>query len=44
MAFDNSKHNFKPLEKEAWLSTPTMHGLELKYMQEAYDINWMSRL
>ena len=42
MAFDNSKHNFKPLEKKAWLSTPTMHGLELKYMQEAYDTNWMS--
>jgi len=42
VAFDNSKHNFKPLEKKAWLSTPTMHGLELKYMQEAYDTNWMS--
>lgn len=42
MAFDNSKHNFKPLEKKAWLSTPTMHGLELKYVQEAYDTNWMS--
>lgn len=42
MAFDNSKHNFKPLEKKAWLSTPTMHGMELKYMQEAYETNWMS--
>ena len=42
MAFDNSKHSFKPLEKKAWLSTPTMHGMELKYMQEAYDTNWMS--
>lgn len=42
MAFDNSKHNFKPLKKKAWLSTPTMHGLELKYMHEAYDTNWMN--
>ena len=25
-----------------WLSSPTMHGDELKYMKEAYDTNWMS--
>ena len=25
-----------------WLASPTMHGDELKYMQEAYDTNWMS--
>lgn len=42
MAFDNSKHNFEPLEKKTCLSTPTMHGLELKYMQEAYETNWVS--
>ena len=23
-----------------WLSSPTMHGDELKYMTEAYDQNW----
>lgn len=40
--FDKSKINFKPLEKKVWLSSPTMHGLELKYMQEAYETNWMS--
>ena len=33
---------FKPLEKKVWLSSPTMHGEELKYMQEAYETNWMS--
>lgn len=40
--FDKSKINFKPLEKKGWLSSPTMHGPELKYMQEAYESNWMS--
>ena len=25
-----------------WLSSPTMHGEELQYMQEAYETNWMS--
>lgn len=25
-----------------WLSSPTMHGDELKYITEAYETNWMS--
>ena len=25
-----------------WLSSPTMHGDELKYVTEAYETNWMS--
>lgn len=29
-------------EKRIWLSSPTMHGEELKYMKEAYETNWMS--
>ena len=32
----------KPFEKKIWLSTPTMHGEELKYITEAYETNWMS--
>ncbi|HBC69415.1 MAG TPA: aminotransferase DegT, partial [Sutterella sp.] len=32
----------KPFEKKVWLSSPTMHGEEIKYMQEAYETNWMS--
>ena len=32
----------KPFEKRLYLASPTMHGDELKYMQEAYDTNWMS--
>ena len=33
---------FKPFEKKVWLSSPTMHGDEMKYIQEAYETNWMS--
>lgn len=32
----------KPFEKKIWLSSPTMHGKEMKYIQEAYDSNWMT--
>lgn len=28
--------------EKIWLSSPTMHGDEIKYIQEAYDTNWMS--
>lgn len=31
-----------PFENKIWLSSPTMHGEEMKYMQEAFDTNWMS--
>ena len=34
----------KPFEKRVWLSSPTMHGDELKYMTEAYETNWMSTI
>lgn len=29
-------------KNKVWLSSPTMHGEELKYMTEAYNTNWMS--
>lgn len=29
-------------EPKVWLSSPTMHGEEIKYIQEAYETNWMS--
>lgn len=32
----------KPFEKKVWLSSPTMHGEEIKYVQDAYETNWMS--
>lgn len=32
----------KKFDKKVWLSTPTMHGDEIKYVKEAYEKNWMS--
>ena len=32
----------KPFDTRVYLSSPTMHGDELKYMTEAYQTNWMS--
>ena len=32
----------EPFKETICLSSPTMHGEELKYMQEAYEKNWMS--
>lgn len=29
-------------EKKVWLSSPTMHGEEIKYIKQAYETNWMS--
>jgi len=36
------KAGVKPFEEKIWLSSPTMHGDEIRYMKEAYDTNWMS--
>lgn len=33
-----------PFSKKVYISSPTMHGEELKYMTEAYETNWMSTL
>ena len=41
MAFHNDL-NIKPFERRIYLSSPTMHGDEARYMMEAYDTNWMS--
>lgn len=32
----------KRFEKKVWLSSPTMHGEEMKYVNEAYETNWVS--
>lgn len=34
----------KKFDKKIWLSTPTMHGDEIKYINEAYESNWMSTI
>ncbi|WP_279014347.1 DegT/DnrJ/EryC1/StrS family aminotransferase [Thomasclavelia cocleata] len=32
----------RKFKDKVWLSSPTMHGDELKYITEAYETNWMS--
>ena len=34
----------KPFEEKIWLSSPTMHGDEIKYITQAYETNWMSTI
>lgn len=41
MAF-NKNNNLKPFDQKVWLSSPTMHGDEMKYITEAYETNWVS--
>lgn len=33
---------FERFPSKIWLSSPTMHGPEIKYVTEAYQTNWMS--
>lgn len=37
-----AKKEIKRFENKIWLSSPTMHGDEIKYVTEAYETNWMS--
>lgn len=30
------------MSEKVWLSSPTMHGEEIQFIQEAYETNWMS--
>lgn len=41
IGFENDGR-FQPFENKVWLSSPTMHGDELKYITEAYETNWVS--
>ena len=34
------KTGIKPFESKVWLASPTMHGEEMKYINEAYETNW----
>ena len=36
------KMNFKPFEKKIWLSSPTMHGDEQKWVNDAFEKNWIT--
>lgn len=35
---------FESFENRIWLSSPTMHGEEMKFVQEAFDKNWVAPL
>lgn len=39
--FDKNR-KYEPFHTKVWLSSPTMHGLEIEYVKEAYETNWMS--
>lgn len=40
---DDPRFNgIKPFEKKIWLSSPTMHGEEMKWVNEAIETNWVS--
>ena len=42
MVIMKKSKQFRAFENKVWLATPTMHGEEMKYVQQAYDTNWMS--
>lgn len=35
-------NKFNPFKSKVWLSSPTMHGPEIKYVKEAFETNWIS--
>ena len=39
---DSRFHGIAPFEKRVWLSSPTMHGNERKWTDEAIRTNWVS--
>lgn len=38
------RDDIKPFDNKVYLSSPTMHGDELKFMTKAYTTNWMSTI
>lgn len=38
----NKNNNFQPFKDKVWLSSPTMHGKEQRYVDEAIATNWVS--
>ncbi len=37
-----NSERFTRFQNKIWLSSPTMHGDEIKYINDAYETNWMS--
>lgn len=42
--YKNSENTNRTFENKIWLSSPTMHGEEMKYVKDAYETNWMSTI
>ena len=42
ISLDSRFKDFQPLKSKALLASPTMHGEELKFIQEAFDTNWVT--
>lgn len=42
LKMDSRFKGIEPFKDKVQLSSPTMHGEELRYMTEAYESNWMS--
>lgn len=34
--------DIKPFDKKVWLASPTMHGEEQKYVNRAFELNWIT--
>lgn len=39
---NREQEELRPFPSRVWLSSPTMHGDELRYIKEAFETNWMS--
>lgn len=42
MSIDKDFSGIEPFEEKLWLATPTMHGLEKKYIEDAFQKNWIT--
>lgn len=40
--FDCDANAIAPFDQKIWLTSPTMHGEELRYVTEAIETNWVS--
>lgn len=38
----NKNNDIKPFESKVWLASPTMHGAEQKYVNRAFELNWIT--
>lgn len=38
----NKDKEYKAFEKKIWLASPTMHGEEQKYVNRAFELNWIT--